>query len=150
MRALDHCCDDVVGWQAVKRGDRFAALEPIRQGLREHFGGVSKEAARGLVVRGDHGPQYTSDDFWGELSFCGIEVSYAYVGEPECNGIMERFLRTLKEQVLWVHRFRNLEEARQLIGEFIARYNGEWLIQRLGYRSPAQARQSFRTLQEAA
>jgi transposase InsO family protein len=77
-------------------------------------------------------------------------VSYAYVGEPEGNGIVERFLRTLKEQVLWVHRFRNLEQARQVIGEFIARYNGEWLIQRLGYRSPAQARQSFRTLQEAA
>ena len=148
--ALDHCCDDVVGWEVVKRGDRFAALEPIRQGLREHFGGVSREGARGLVVRCDHGPQYTSDDFWGELAFCGIEVSYAYVGEPECNGIVERFLRTLKEQVLWVHRFRNLEEARRVIGEFIARYNRHWLIQRLGYRSPAQVRESFLALQEAA
>jgi len=147
--ALDHCCDDVVGWHVVKRGDRFAALEPIRQGLGEHFGGVSKEAARGLVVRCDHGPQYTSDDFWGELAFCGIEVSYAYVGEPECNGIVERFLRTLKEQVLWAHRFRNLAQARQVIGDFIARYNGHWLIQRLGYQSPAQARASY-LLQEAA
>jgi len=49
-----------------------------------------------------------------------------------------------------VHRFRHLEQARQVIGEFIARYNGEWLIPRLGYRSPAQARESFLTLQEAA
>jgi len=77
-------------------------------------------------------------------------VSYAYVGEPEGNGIVGRFFRTPKEQVLWVHRFRNLEEARQVIGEFIARYNGEWLIPRLGHRSPAQARESFLTLQEAA
>ncbi len=83
-------CNPVVGWHVIKRGDRFAALEPIRQGLREHFGGVSQEAARGLVVRCDHGPQYTSDDFWGELSFCGIEISHAYVGEPGCNGIVER------------------------------------------------------------
>ena len=83
--------------------------------------------------------------FFGALDHCCDDVR-----EPEGNGIMERFLRTLKEQVLWVHRFRNLEEARQVIGEFIARYNGEWLIQRLGYRSPAQARESFLTLQEAA
>lgn len=51
--------------------------------------------------------------------------------------------------MLWVHRFRNLEQARQVIGEFIARYNAQWLIQRLGYRSPAQAR-AFYLSQDAA
>jgi hypothetical protein len=65
------------------------------------------------------------------------EVSYAYVGEPECNGIVGRFFRTPKEQVLWVHR----EQARQVMGEFIAHSNGEWLIERLGYRSSAQVKQ---------
>ena len=111
---------------------------------------MTKEGARGLTVRCDHGRQYTSDDFRGELAFCGIQVSYAYVGEPECNGIMERFLRTVQEQVLWPHRFRNLAEARPVIGEFIARYNEQWLIGRLGYQSPAQARTNFLALQEAA
>jgi len=96
-------------------------------------------------VRCDHGPHYTSDDFWEELAFCGIEVSYAYVGKPECNGVAERFLWTLKEQVLWAHRFRNLEEGRQVIGEFIGRYNRQWLIQRLGYQNPVQARASYVT-----
>jgi transposase InsO family protein len=33
-----------------------------------------------------------------------------------------------------------LDEARRIIGEFIARYNTEWLIERLGHRTPAQAR----------
>lgn len=72
------------------------------------------------------------------------------MGEPECNGFVERFLRTLKQEVLWVHRFRNLEQARQVIAEFIARYNRERLIQPLGYRSPAQARESFLAVPEAA
>jgi transposase InsO family protein len=49
-------------------------------------------------------------------------------------------MRTLKEQCLSLHRFTTLEEARRIIGEFIARYNREWLIERLGYRPPAQAR----------
>ena len=45
-----------------------------------------------------------------------------------------------KEQCLYLHRFRTLEEARQVIAAFIARYNHEWLIERLGYRTPAHAR----------
>jgi hypothetical protein len=41
-------------------------------------------------------------------------------------------MRTLKEQCVYLHQFASLEEARRLIGEFIARYNAEWLIERLG------------------
>jgi putative transposase len=49
-------------------------------------------------------------------------------------------MRTLKEQCLYLHRFQTLEEARAVIAEFIARYNREWLIERLEYRTPAEAR----------
>jgi transposase InsO family protein len=62
------------------------------------------------------------------------------VGEPECNGVIERFMRTLKEQCIYLHRFQSLTEAQQIIGEFIPRYNTTWLIERLGHRTPAQAR----------
>jgi transposase InsO family protein len=138
--AIDHHCDDIVGWTVAKVGDRFQALEPIRQGVRREYGAIEKDIARGLTVRCDHGSQYVSDDFRAELKHFGISISYAYVGEPECNGIAERFMRTLKEQVLYCHRFADLAEARQVIGEFIERYNREWLIERLGYRTPSEAR----------
>ena len=49
-------------------------------------------------------------------------------------------MRTLKEQSLYLHQFHSLEEARQVIAEFITRYNTQWLIERLGHRTPAQAR----------
>ena len=49
-------------------------------------------------------------------------------------------MRTLKEQCLYLYRFQTLEDARQMIAAFIVRYNHEWLIERLGYRTPAQAR----------
>ena len=74
------------------------------------------------------------------MKWLGCTISPSYVGEPECNGVAERFMRTLKEQCIYLHQFRTLEEARQVIAEFIARYNAEWLIERLGYRTPAQAR----------
>jgi putative transposase len=49
-------------------------------------------------------------------------------------------MRTLKEQCIYLHQFASLEEAQRIIGEFITRYNTEWLIERLGHRTPAQAR----------
>jgi len=49
-------------------------------------------------------------------------------------------MRTLKEQCLYLHRFQTLAEARRIIGEFIKRYNTEWLIERLGHQTPAGAR----------
>jgi transposase InsO family protein len=138
--AIDHYCDDVVGWHVAKRGDRWAALEPLRQGVRHAFGAFGKDIARGLKIRCDWGPQYLADAWINEVKWLGMTITPSYVGEPECNGVIERFIRTLKEQCIYLHRFKTLEEARRIIGEFIARYNREWLIERLGHRTPAQAR----------
>ncbi len=138
--AIDHYCDDVVGWHVAKIGDRWAALEPLRQGARALLGGVRKDGARGVKIRCDWGPQYIADAWIAEVRWLGMTITPSYVGEPECNGVMERFIRTLKEQCLYLHQFQTLEEARRVIAEFITRYNREWLIGRLGYRTPAQAR----------
>ncbi len=138
--AVDHHTDEIVGYHTAKLGDRWAALEPIRQGVRHAFGRFGKDVARGLAIRCDWGPQYIADAWINEVKWLGCTISPSYVGEPECNGVAERFMRTLKEQCIYLHQFRSLEEARRIIGEFIARYNAEWLIERLGHRTPAQAR----------
>ena len=57
---VDHCSAECVGLHAALRGTRHEALEPIRQGVVERFGGVEKNAAQGLSVRHDHGSQYMS------------------------------------------------------------------------------------------
>ncbi len=141
--AIDHCVEDIVGWHVAKTGDRWAALEPVRQGVRKHLGGYAPKIALGLGLRHDWAPQYTSHRFAAELRWLGIRSTPAYVGEPECNGIMERFLRTLKEECLYVHDFQSLEEARKIIGEFIEAYNREWLIERHGHRTPAEVREAL-------
>ena len=65
------------------------------------------------------------------------------MGEPECNGVAERFIRTLKEECIYLHHFETLEEARAVIGAFIKRYNNGWLLQRHGYMTPAAAREKL-------
>jgi transposase InsO family protein len=138
--AIDHGVADIVGWHVAKIGDRWAALEPLRQGVRHAFGRFGKDVARGLLVRCDWGPQYIADAWINEVKWLGMTISPSYVGEPECNGVMERFIRTLKEQCLYLHQFASLAEAREVIGKFIRRYNTEWLIERLGHQTPVAAR----------
>jgi transposase InsO family protein len=141
--AIDHCSEDIVGWHVAKRGDRWAALEPIRQGIRAHYSDYATKIALGLGLRHDWGPQYCAHQFLGELKWLGIASTPSYVGEPQCNGIMERWIRTLKEECLYLYDFESLEEAREIIGEFIRRYNEEWMLERFEYRSPLEVRRSF-------
>jgi transposase InsO family protein len=136
--AIDHCTSQIVGIHASKRQDRFEALEPIRQGVAMHFGEFDAVAAAGLKLRHDHGSNYMADDFQNEIKFLGIESSPAFVREPECNGCAERFMRTLKENLLRVRHFETIDELRQALLAFQTLYNSEWLLQRHRYRTPNQ------------
>jgi transposase InsO family protein len=66
------------------------------------------------------------------------------------NGCIERFFRTLKEQLLWIRRFPNLVELRAALMEFRDRYNHQWILQRLKYRTPVQTRSNFQLETEVA
>ena len=138
--AVDHHSAECVGVHAARRGSRFEALEPLRQGVRRHFGAIGKDVAQGLAVRHDHGSQYMSDAFQTEMRFLGIGSSPAFVRAPEGNGCAERFVRTLKENLLWIKTFDTLEELRLALLAFRETYNTTWLLQRLEYRTPEQAR----------
>ena len=146
--AIDHCSADCVGIHAALRANRFEALDPIRQGVRRHFGGFARGIAAGLALRHDHGSQYMADDFQRELRFLGIESSPAFVRAPEGNGCAERFIRTLKENLLWVRTFDTVEELRRALLEFRDAYNATWLIERHGFRTPDAVRRE--QLQPAA
>ena len=119
--AIDHCTCECVGIHAAKMANRFEALEPIRQGVCEHFGAFEKNIAEGLSLRHDHGSQYVSDDFQNEIA----QTSPSFVREPQGNGCAERFIRTLKENLLWV--FSTVEELELLDRE-------QWLL-----KTPEQA-----------
>jgi transposase InsO family protein len=138
--AIDHYSAECVGIHAARRGTRFEALEPIRQGVRRCFGAFAKDVARGLAIRHDHGSQYMSDAFQNELTFLGIESSPAFVRAPEGNGCAERFIRTLKENLLWVQTFNTIEDLRRVLLNFRQTYNTTWLIERHGFKPPSAIR----------
>ena len=77
-----------------------------------------------------------------ELTFLGAESSPAFVRPPEGNGCAERFIRTLKENLLWVHTFGTVEELRQALLAFRDTCNETWLIERHGFQTPDAVRRS--------
>jgi putative transposase len=111
--AVDHDSAECMGIHAAKQGTRFEALEPIRPGVRTACGALGQDIAHGLLLRHDHGSQYMSHVFQEELRFLGITSSPAFVREPEGNGCAERFIRTLKENLL-----SHVQGGIQIGGEF--------------------------------
>jgi len=139
--AVEHANSEIVGIHAARSANRFEALEPVRQGVNRCFGAIAPGVARGLKLRHDHGSNYMSGDFQDEIKCLGIEASPSFVREPEGNGVAERFIRTLKENLLWVRTFNTIEDLRGALVAFARRYNETWLVARHGYKSPAQLRE---------
>ena len=61
--------------------------------------------------------------FQPELRFLGIESSPNYVGQSEGNGVAERMVRTIKEQLLWLHTFDTVDALREALQAFRHDYN---------------------------
>jgi transposase InsO family protein len=110
--------------------------------LNDILGGVGFDVARGLKLRMDNGSQYTAADFRNQIKFWGIAPSYAFIEQPQTNGVSERFFRTLKEQAIYGRVFKNAEEVRQAVARFVESYNRSWRLERLGYMSPLEYRQA--------
>ena len=138
--AVDHCGLYCTGLHAAERGTRWEALEPIRQGIKETFGGFARGVANGLTLRHDHGSQYMADDFQDEITFAGLESSPAFVRAPEGNGCAEWFIRILKENLLWARSFDTVDDLQLALVDFKHFYNHHWLMGKYGNKTPAQIR----------
>jgi transposase InsO family protein len=114
---MEHWNAGCMGWHVCKTGDRFAALEPVAQAVRQAYGSLGKGMVKGLKLRIDNGSQYTSGYFLQQLKYWGVESSFGLVRQPETNGVAERFHRTLKDQILDGRVFRNVNEIREAVGQ---------------------------------
>jgi hypothetical protein len=88
--------------------------------------------------------------FQAELRFLGVTSSPAFVRAPEGNGVAERFIRTLKEQLVWVRTFHTVEDLRCALHDGLRLYNEQWFVARHGFRSPIQVRRNLLATLEAA
>lgn len=88
---IEHWNAELLGWHVAKRGTRYEATQAVGMAVRHQFAHLGAGAARGLALRHDHGSNFMAEHFHKQIRFWGISPSYAFVGEPQTNGVIERF-----------------------------------------------------------
>ncbi len=116
-----------------------AILGPVERALREEFGSPAR-VPDGLELRSDHGPQYTGADAEALCAQWRVAHTFSPVGRPTGNAIAERFIQTLKVELLWTRDWESIEDLRVAIAEWVVRYNEERPHQALGWRTPVEQR----------
>ena len=90
-----------------------------------------------------------SAEIRNQVRYWGIRPSFGLLKEPETNGVVERWNRTLKEQAVYGRVFQNLADVRAAVAEFVERYNRCWRLEKLAYRTPLEAREEYELRQAA-
>lgn len=107
------------------------------------------------IHHSDQGVQYAADGYTQVLHTAGVQISMSAQGQPTENAYAERFMRTLKEEEVYLHEYQDFADAREHVGRFL---NDVYMHKRvhsaLGYLPPAEFealwRATERTTMEAA
>jgi len=91
------------------------------------------------IHHSDQGVQYAAHGYVQVLQEAQVQISMAAKGTPTDNAFVERFMRTLKEEEVYLHEYRDLADARTRIGRFLEEvYMHKRLHSSLGYLPPAE------------
>ncbi len=100
---------------------------------------AQRRPAPGLVHHSDRGIQYAAAEYTGLLAQHRMTASMSRPAYPYDNAQCESFIKTLKQEEIYCHRYRDLEDLRGHLREFIEEYyNGCRLHSALGYTSPVE------------
>ena len=128
---LDAFSRRVIGWGLADHLRASLALDALEMALG------ARQALAGLVHHSDRGVQYACGDYIQRLERAGIQPSMSRPGCPWDNAMAERFMRTLKREEVDGRAYRDIEDARGLIANFLEEvYNRRRLHSALAYLAP--------------
>lgn len=135
---LDAFSRRCLGWALRRSLESALVLEALRMAL------MRRRPRPGLVHHSDRGIQYASRDYTAQLEQHGIRISMSRLATPYDNARAESFMKTLKYEEVYRTEYRDLEEARALIKQFLEKvYNQQRLHSALGYRPPLEFERSL-------
>ena len=128
---------EIVGWTLDRRCRASEWVSALRRGL-ERKGLITKEACARLTVRSDNGAQPCSKKFVEYLGTCGVRGQYTGYNAPDDNAYVERLIRTVKEEEIWLNEYDSFSEAHAAADSYVRFYNEERIHSALGYRTPKE------------
>jgi len=130
---LDAFSRRVIGWALGRTLEAELAVTALRMAL------IERKPAPSLVHHSDRGVQYASEVYTEMLKQHNATISMSRKGNPYDNASCESFMKTLKYEEVYRNEYRDFQEARSSIGEFLERvYNQKRLHSALGYLPPAE------------
>ncbi len=121
-----------IGTQS-KAHDWFSAVD---MGLNAHFPQGARAAHLNLMS--DNGSQPTSRIFMANCAQVGIHQAFTSYNNPKGNADTERFMRTMKEECLWLQEWNSPNELESKLKQWIEFYNTQYLHSTLGYKPPVE------------
>lgn len=129
---------ELLGWHLSKSGKATTASAALEHALIARFGTLGRVEEE-FLLRSDNGLVFTSHHYTAIVRSYGLKQEFITPHCPQQNGMVERFIRTLKEQCVHRHRFESIQHAMRVIGDWIAFYNNRRPHQALAMRTPAEA-----------
>jgi putative transposase len=128
---LDAFSRRVVGWELDRSLTASLVLSALRQALK------ARAPTGDIVHHSDRGVQYCSGEYVKVLEEHGFTISMSRRGNPWDNAKCESFMKTLKAEEVYLKQYRDLEDARANLAEFLDQvYNCQRLHSALQYQSP--------------
>jgi putative transposase len=137
----------IVGWRVSSSLRSDLALDALEQALYER----PLVASEPLVHHSDRGVQYLSIRYTERLAAAGIEPSVGSTGDSYDNALAESVIGLFKTEE--IHRrgpWKGLEDVEFATLEWVAWYNGNRLLEPLGYVPPAEFEQAYHDRQATA
>jgi putative transposase len=128
----------LVGWHLSRSGKASTAAAALEQALITRFGSLGRVPAS-FLLRSDNGLVFTSEHYTRLVRSYGLKQEFITPHCPQQNGMVERLIRTVKEQCTHRHRFESLQNAMRVLSDWIQFYNHRRPHQSLGMRTPAEA-----------
>lgn len=129
---------ELLGWHLSRSGRSKTAEAALEQALITRYGCLGR-VKKPFLLRSDNGLVFTSRSYTTLVKSYGLQQEFITPYSPEQNGMVERVIRTLKEQCAHRHRFESLQHASRIIGDWIGFYNHQRPHQALGMKTPAEA-----------
>lgn len=128
----------LLGWHLSRSGKASTAASALEQALISRYGSLGRVPTP-FLLRSDNGLVFTSRNYTRLVRGYGLRQEFITPHCPQQNGMVERLIRTLKEQCVHRHRFETLQHAMRVIGDWIHFYNHRRPHQALGMKTPAEA-----------
>jgi putative transposase len=134
------CGDRVVlDYEVTASQESPAVLAPLARSLEAEFG-RPQDVPDGLELRSDHGPQYTGGDCTQLCRHWRLDHTFAPVGRPTGNAVAERFILTMKSELIWTRDWESASELRDALADWLAIYHCERPHQALAWKTPNEKR----------